>query len=432
MDFANSARGVCLYTRKNFQCRALCQEAIPDRTLPRRYLALSIAAALLAPVLSSGFAAPAMAQGAPAATQPILKLGDAAVTGFSGVVAKRPPAGGKPEDYFFIDRDGNSLIVFDLQNMKGPEDARLVDAPRKFAVQAKQIGQVFGVALDDRTPAPNIYVTATTLYGYNIVDAKGRRVKNGGPGVQWMPGQFGPGGGPGSIWKIEGTTGKVSLFANVTYQNRPNSAPGLGNIAFDPVSKHLFISDLETGMVHRFDLNGQQIGIYDHGVSHGMPYDPSQRMPITNTEFSADGYYATGGKRQVFGLAVYGGRLFYAIEENAQIWSVAINANGTFGRDARVEVTLKDRVPIVSLITDITFGRDGTMYTAQRGPAQSAYDFGVMAEPQISPVLAFRKKRRRSLAACRGIPDRLSARRAQHQRRRRARLRLRPARPHPS
>ena len=30
-----------------------------------------------------------------------------------------------------------------------------------------------------------------------------------------MPGLWGPQGGPGSIWKIDGTTGEVSLLANV-------------------------------------------------------------------------------------------------------------------------------------------------------------------------------------------------------------------------
>jgi hypothetical protein len=83
----------------------------------------------VAPILWSGLATSA---GAQQSAQPILKLGDAAVTGFSGVVARRPPPGGKPEDYFFIDGDGNSLIVFDMHNMQGPEDARLVDAPRKL------------------------------------------------------------------------------------------------------------------------------------------------------------------------------------------------------------------------------------------------------------------------------------------------------------
>jgi hypothetical protein len=342
--------------------------------------------------LPNGLAAPAMAQGAPAA-QPILKLGDAVVTGFSGVVPRRPPAGGKPEDYFFIDRDRNSLVVFDLQNMKGPEDARLVDAPRKFAAQAKQIGQVFGVTLDDRAPTPNIYATATSLYGLNIVNAQGKRVKKGGPGVQWMPGQFGTdlGGGPGSIWKIDGT-GKVSLLANVAYQGKPNNGPGLGNIAFDPVSKHLFVSDLETGMVHRFDLNGRQIGTYDHGAAHRAPYDPAQRKAITDPAFDAEhpaNVYWAPWERLVFGLAVSGGRLFYTTGEDTQIWSVAINPNGTFGRDARLEITLGNQDPIV---TDLAFGRDGTLYVGQRGFLLPAYDFAAMAKPATAPVLAFRKK----------------------------------------
>src|SRR5204863_8766383 len=123
----------------------------------------------------------------------------------------------------------------------------------------------------------------------------------------------GPGGGPGRSWKIEGAAGKGSLVAKVTYQNQPNSGPGLGNITFDPVSMHLFVSDLETGMVHRLDLDGRQVGLYDHGASRGAPFDPAGRMPITNPEFDSDGIYTTGDKRLVFGLAANGGRLFYAV-----------------------------------------------------------------------------------------------------------------------
>jgi hypothetical protein len=373
--------------------RVSCIAAILNRPSAIRYRALSIIAAVAALLSPFTLAAPATAQRAPAATSSGMALGDAAVTGFSGVVPRRPPAGGNPEDYFFIDRDGNSLVVFDLQNMKGPEDGRLVDAPRKLAVQAKQIGQVFGVTLDDRTPTPNIYATATSLYGLNIVNAQGKRVKKGGPGVQWMPGQFGTdlGGGPGSIWKIDGT-GKVSLLANVVYQGKPNDGPGLGNIAFDPVSKHLFVSDLETGMVHRFDLNGRQIGTYDHGAAHRAPYDPAQRKPITDPTFDAEhpaNVYWAPWERLVFGLAVSGGRLFYTTGEDTQIWSVAINANGSFGRDARLEIKLGNQDPI---LTDLAFGRDGTMYVGQRGFLLPAYNFAVMAKPATAPVLAFRKK----------------------------------------
>ena len=41
-------------------------------------------------------------------------------------------------------------------------------------------------------------------------------------------------GGPGSIWKIDGATARVSLFADVTTNGRANSGAALGGLAFDP------------------------------------------------------------------------------------------------------------------------------------------------------------------------------------------------------
>jgi hypothetical protein len=283
----------------------------------RPLLALSVA--LFTLLLSDGTVGPAQAQNAP--PRAILQLGDAAVTGFSGVTALRPPPGGVPADYFYINQDGASFVVFDLSRMQGPEDARLVNAPRKFSVQAKQIGQVFGVTLDDGT-APgtragtrNIYVTATSMFGLDIVapgQGAPRRLKTGAANAQWMAGQFGLGlrGGPGSIWKVDGS-GNVTLFVNVAYQGAPNSGPALGNITFDPVSKHLFVSDLETGMIHRFDLNRRELAVFDHGMRGrprqrfaAVPFNPAQRVGIAKPTFNANdpaswGYAAPS--RRVFG-----------------------------------------------------------------------------------------------------------------------------------
>jgi hypothetical protein len=47
-------------------------------------------------------------------------------------------------------------------------DGWLFAAPKTFDVLAKDVGQVFGVALDDQTP-PNIYVAATSVFGLQIV-----------------------------------------------------------------------------------------------------------------------------------------------------------------------------------------------------------------------------------------------------------------------
>ena len=44
--------------------------------------------------------------------------------------------------------------------------------------------------------------------------------------------------------------------------------------------------------------------------------------------------------RRVFGLAVYQGRVYYAVAAGLRIWSVSLLRDGSFGADARVEVTM--------------------------------------------------------------------------------------------
>ena len=153
--------------------------------------------------------------------QTVIQRGDAVVTGFSGTTQLRTPKSANPVDYQVIDMQGIALQVRDLSEMDGPDDdARLVPADKRFAIQADEIGQVFGIALDDGTDnagvksAPNIYATATSAYGLQLlVDTTTgpNRTKTGGADVKWMLGQFGDqaGAGPGAIWKIDGKTGRV-------------------------------------------------------------------------------------------------------------------------------------------------------------------------------------------------------------------------------
>ena len=177
--------------------------------------------------------------------------GNAAVTGFSGA---SPPiqiaAGADPGENTLIDLNGPSLRVVDLQHMGGSPTAQFVGAPKPFTFSAAAVGQVFGVALDDDAP-PNIYVAASSAYGLPIVvpgpDGQPQHTKVGAPNAAYMRGLWGPQGGPGSIWKIDGTTGKVSLFANVMLDDRANSGAALGGLAFDADSKSLFVADRETG-----------------------------------------------------------------------------------------------------------------------------------------------------------------------------------------
>ncbi len=103
-----------------------------------------------------------------ARSQPLIALGDALVTGFSGIREMDDGEGTANHSRLFLDPDGASLRGFDLSNptASGPLGQRL--APEFLSVPARDIGQVFGVALDDATDqetklhAPNIYVTATS------------------------------------------------------------------------------------------------------------------------------------------------------------------------------------------------------------------------------------------------------------------------------
>ena len=122
---------------------------------------------------------PVKVQTVPVTPNPIIKRGDAVVTGFSAVSFLTPSPDRKLEDFLIIDAQAAALQVFDLSQMFGPDDSRLVQAPRRHTVPAAEIGQVFGVALDDGLPAsgpttvkdpvPNIYATATSAYGLQIV-----------------------------------------------------------------------------------------------------------------------------------------------------------------------------------------------------------------------------------------------------------------------
>ncbi|MFZ3352141.1 MAG: hypothetical protein WA268_14860 [Xanthobacteraceae bacterium] len=383
--------------------RALRGFALPSMRLRGRTNRLGFgftlaAIALLAAMLPSGLA---RAQ----APRAVLQSGDAVVTGFSG--APQPAQvtqGVDPGDQTFIDPNGPSVRVFNLQAPGAPPQAQILATLNPFTVTAGQVGQVFGVALDNANP-PNIYVAATSAYGLPIV-AQGQsgalvRIHQGGIGAAFMAGLFGPdaqGGGPGSIWRIDGASGAVSLFANVALNGVANNGPALGGLAFDPSSSTLFVADRQTGMIHRFNLSGQEVALYDHGVQGRqaaglapVAYDPSQAVPISSPQFSGDkpatwGYAAPG--RRLFGLAVHNGRLYYAVADQLQIWSVGINPDGSFGVDARMELQAPPAAGPTE-ISKIVFDGKGNMLLAERAAPTGDYELVALAQAGIGRVLRY-------------------------------------------
>jgi len=339
----------------------------------------------------------------------IVAPGDLAVTGFSGILpppANPPlPAGVNALDETFINGEGASLKVFDVRNPGSPPEGQVIAAPVKFQAFARDMGQVFGLALDDADP-PNIYAAATSVHGLQIVipdadgDGRPERVKLGQPGAQWMEGQFGlaRGGGPGTVWKIDGATGAISVFANIASGGVPNSGPGLGNIAYDRKHKQLYISDLDTGLIHRLNMSGSDLGTFDHGTQgrptgglQAVPMDPADRLDITKPKFDAedsDSWGLADPARRVWGLAYHGDRLYYAVAEGPQIWSVGINQDGSFAADPRWELDI-DPEPKDHPISDIAFTAGGVMIVAQRGGITSSYDYSEYHAPRKNRVLRF-------------------------------------------
>jgi hypothetical protein len=332
----------------------------------------------------------------------VYATGNAAVTGFSGAPPPIQIAPGiDPNQMTFIDPSGSSLRVVDLQHMGGPPAAQVVGAPKPLAISATLIGQVFGVALDDSSP-PNIYAAASSVYGLPIVapgpDGQPRHVQAGAPNANFMPGLWGRHGGPGSIWKINGVNGQVSLFANVAVGNRANSGPALGGLAYDSDSKSLFVADRETGLIHRFGLNGSDLGTYDHGVTAraalGLApasWNPQPGIDVTSPQFDSTQpptWNYAAPPRFVFGLAVYQHRLYYAVAESLQVWSVSLDADGSFGSDAQIEIAVPPAAGPTE-ISKITFDGQGRMYLAERPAPTGAFDFEALAVASIGRSLRY-------------------------------------------
>ncbi len=322
--------------------------------------------------------------------------GDIAVTGFSGTMLADDSVapGVDPVDRTLIDPNGPALRIFDVSTLGGAPAGNSISPPVSLDVPAKQIGQVFAMTLDNGTAggAPNLYVAASSAYGLNIVgagvaaDGKPVRLKAGAPDAVFMEGQFGAlsSNSPGAIYKIDGVTGTPSFFADTAYSGTANSGAGIGGLAFDPVSRSLYASDLDTGLIHRFglDYNAARLDSFDHGVAgrragglEQVP-DDGQRLNLLEPSFKADDpktWGFTQPARRIDALAVHDGRLYYAVAEGPEIWSVGLK-NGTFGDDARLEIKVKANKP--DPITAIAFDGSGRIYLAQRSPTLSPYDYG--------------------------------------------------------
>jgi hypothetical protein len=344
-----------------------------------------------------------------AETDILLSPGDVAISGFSGTTLALDslPPGVAPIDKTVIDTGGAALTVYDVSNLGGALSGQLVSPPVRFKVPAKDVGQVYSLIFDagEDGLTPSLYAGATSAYGLNIVgakpdgDGKPVRLKQGEAGAKFMDGQFGAieSGGPGTIWKIDGTTGAATVFADTGEAASANSGPALGGLAIDPVSRSLYAADLDTGLVHRFSLaDGTDLGTFDHGVK-GRPSraldetaDDGKRADIASPSFKADDpatWGFTQAERRVRALSVHNGRLYYSVDEGPEIWSVGLGEDGAFAEDARSELAVDTEQPVI--VPSIAFDTNGNMILGTRRPLKASYDYTAFVEPGAAKALRY-------------------------------------------
>ncbi len=350
---------------------------------------LAIAIAALGVLASASVISSARAQ--IAGMQP----GEAYATRFSGAL-----------DANTIDVNGIVGSIVDIRNPGfAANGAHWVNEPQRYRLTAGEVGQVFGIALDDASP-PNIYITATSAFGLHV---------NAG-GAGWMPGMWGPDGGPGTIYKLNALNNyQPEIFANIMLGGRENSGAALGNIAFDRQNGQFFVSDMETGMVHRISAaDGRELGRYDHGLEGrvsffdamsgamaslgAVGFDPASSARINDCptgDFSKTVacWNVADFRRRIWGLGVHSGRLYYALwgsqgfdnpeweaagdDQNNTIWSIGIGGGGALNRgDIRREFTIPgffvkpgdfQRAGGSHPVSDIAFSAKGVMLLSERG-----------------------------------------------------------------
>lgn len=359
--------------------------------------------------------------------------GDGFVTRFSGT---RTEGGAN-----VIDTGGVVGTLVRFHALGGPPRGSVAPvATGDISVTAGQTGQVFGIAVDDAQP-PNIYLTATSAFGLHRTS----------DGAGWMTGQWGPAGGPGSIWVLEGANDyRPRLFANVELDGRANTGAGLGNIAYDRWHKQLLVTDLETGMIHRFRTSdGTELSRFDHGMNgrgaftdastgaaQTLPpvaFDPATRARVDDCPSGSFSNHAScwnfaDYRRRPYGLGVHREvptgevRLYYALwasdgfgagdwfaageERRNTIWSIRLGDDGDFDLDSvRREATLPDMFtdPVAVAakgfsrpVSDIAFpacGDGNVMMLAERGGVRNLglAATAPFANPAESRVLRYRR-----------------------------------------
>jgi sugar lactone lactonase YvrE len=211
------------------------------------------------------------------------------------------------------------------------------------------LGSVFGLTLDEYG---NIFVTHTSCYyGDEIGQVFGA--------------------GPGAVYRIDGATGKITVFCKLPNfadgsLTPPEDYPGLGNITYDCNHKQFFVTDLEDGKIYRI----KPVGVNGPTGTVVETFDP-----LTPDNGLAG--FAPIGQR-LWGVQWHRDRVYYSVwavdaSEGSgfnEIRSVALLPSGAFnpGSDQHeLYVPHQQGNSYSNPVADVSFSANGRMLLGERG-----------------------------------------------------------------
>jgi len=245
-------------------------------------------------------------------------------------------------------------------------------------------GEVFGTCIDNEG---DIYVTATTLYGYTDTAFASQNgyasiVKINGSNLTLDPGFV--------ATLASNTMGFDNASAEVVSVNTavPTGTPpilacdtthsGLGNICYDANNDNLLVTNFEDGRIWIISKTGIVLGSYD-------PFDPDDGVagfaPLGERLWAIQAHPLNSGETEVFfgvwntdrrkesnmtnQCGPYNEALNYVAAARNTIWSVRIDASGNFNPGS---LTYIDDVPDIASfsvndanqpVSDIAISKDG-------------------------------------------------------------------------
>jgi hypothetical protein len=248
---------------------------------------------------------------------------------------------------------------------------------------AANLGQVFGVCLDNASP-PNIYVAATTAYGDYT-------------SLPHPLGGFGPGGFAG-VYRLDGTTGNITSLTITGggggANEIPNTGSALGNICYDGDHNQLFVTNFEDGKIYRLSTAGTILSTFD-------PFAADDNFP---------GFAKLGERLWAVQYNAPEGRLYFSVwlrddgrpgtawnpaagpapaNPNNSIWSVAIDAgSGNFSGTEQLEIVMPYFGTYLhsNPVSDIAFSQAGALAAAEK---TMNGDFGILDLSHGSRLLEF-------------------------------------------